>query len=238
MEFKGLEKNSVIEWPGKIVAVAYTGRCNFRCPFCQNKDLVLNPEKIPTISEEEIIDYLESNEKWLDGISITGGEPTLHASLPDFARKIKERGFEFGLETNGTNPQMVKELIEKELVDYIALDVKAPLVWEKYKEAIGVDNKEFLEKIKETMNILQNSEVEYEARTTVVPRLLDEEDLEKIGGQIKEKVDKFYLQQFIPENTLDKEYENIEPYTDQKLKEIRDQLKKHFEICKVRNIQF
>lgn len=123
-------------------------------------------------------------------------------------------------------------------MDYIALDVKAPLVWEKYKEAIGVDNKEFLEKIKETMNILQNSEVEYEARTTVVPRLLDEEDLEKIGGQIKEKVDKFYLQQFIPENTLDKEYENIEPYTDQKLKEIRDQLKKHFEICKVRNIQF
>lgn len=89
MEFKGLKKSSFIEWPGKIVAVAYTGGCNFRCPFCQNKDLVLNPESIPTIGEQEVIDHLESKRRWLDGLMITGGEPTLHPSLPNFCKKSK-----------------------------------------------------------------------------------------------------------------------------------------------------
>ncbi|KXA94363.1 hypothetical protein AKJ65_04655 [candidate division MSBL1 archaeon SCGC-AAA259E19] len=236
MEFKGLKKSSLIEWPEKIVSVAYTGGCNFRCPFCQNKDLVLNPEEIPTIEGEEVIDHLESKRRWLDGLMITGGEPTLHSSLPDFCRKVKDDGFEVGVETNGTRPEMLKELTEEGLVDYLAIDIKAPLSWNRYKEAIGVDDEELFEKIRTTLENLQNWNVDYEFRTTVVPGLLDEKDLMKIAEQVKDKTDKYYLQQFIAENTLDEKYENVEPFSPEKLKRVRDEIEDYFEICEIRNL--
>lgn len=236
MEFKGLKKSSLIEWPKKIVAVAFTGGCNFRCPFCQNKDLVLNSEKLPTIKEEEVIAHLKSKEKWLDGLAISGGEPTLHPSLPDFAQRVKENGFDFGLETNGTDPKMVNELIKNELVDYFFIDIKAPLRWERYKEAIGVDNKTLFENLKKTMKLLKNSEIDYEYRTTAVPDLLDEADLIEIGKQLRGKTENYYLQQFVPENTLDKKYEQVEPFSAEELKKIRESIKDYFETFKIRNL--
>lgn len=237
MKFKGLEKNSLIEWPGKVVAVAYTGGCNFRCPYCQNSDLVLKPGEIPGIGEEEILDHLRSKEKWLDGLIVTGGEPTLHPSLFNFSQKVKNEGFVFGVETNGTNFDVLKELIEKELVDRIALDIKAPLNWSKYKKAIGVDDKDLFENVKKSIELLQDSDISHEFRTTVVPKLLDTEDLEKIGKKIKGSKN-FYLQQFTPQNTLDQEFEKVEPYPESKLKEIQKKLKEKYNLepCKIRNI--
>lgn len=237
MEFKGLEKSSFIEWPGKVVAIAYTGGCNFRCPYCQNKDLALNVGNQESLDEEEIIDHLLSRQKWLDGVVVTGGEPTLHSSLLSFAQKVKEEGFEFGLETNGSRPEILRDFIGEGLVDRVFLDIKAPLVSEKYKKAIGVDNKKLFEGLKESINLLQKSDVDHEYRTTVVPGIVDGDDLKRIG-KILEGGEEFYLQQFIPQNTLDPDYEDVEPYPDEKLKEMKDRLVEEFdfEVCEIRNI--
>lgn len=237
MDFIGLEKNSLIEWPGNIVAVAYTAGCNFRCPFCQNKDLVLHPQTLSSFSEDKVLNHLEEKEKWLDGAIVTGGEPMLHSGLPEFARKVKERGFGFGVETNGTKPEMLKGLIENGNVDYVSMDIKAPLKWERYKVAIGVSDKDLFEKIKKSINILRDSDVEHEYRTTVVPAFLGESDIFKIANEIKDE-ENYYLQQFSPQNTLDESYEEVEPYPDEKLKKIGEELNEKFDFnnCEVRNI--
>ncbi|KXB04705.1 hypothetical protein AKJ49_01800, partial [candidate division MSBL1 archaeon SCGC-AAA382A03] len=229
MLFKGLNKNSLIEWPSKVVAVAYTGSCNFRCPFCQNKELVLEPEKLPDIKEKEIIKHLKKKRKWLDGLMVTGGEPTIHSNLPNVARQLKEEEFLFGIETNGSNPQMLIEMMKENLLDRVALDIKAPLVWDKYKKAIGRKNPELLQKIKESIDIIQNSDISHEFRTTVVPEILQEKDLQMIGTQIQ-NAEEFNLQQFVPENTLDEKYEKIEPYPEKKLEKMKKQLLEKCEI--------
>ncbi len=237
MKFKGLEKNSVIEWPGKVVSVAYTGVCNFRCPYCQNSDLVLSPESIPSIEGEEVLEHLRSKEKWLDGLIVTGGEPTLHSSLLNFSKKVKEEGLLFGIETNGTNYDFLKKFIEKDLVDRISLDIKAPLVWEKYRKAIGVDDKELFENVKKTVKLLKETDIPHEFRTTVVPKILSLEDLEDIGKEI-EGSENYYLQQFSPENTLEQEFEEVEPYSEEELKEIQKKLKEKYNLqpCEIRNL--
>lgn len=236
MEFKGLEKSSFIEWTGKAVAVAFTGGCNFRCPFCQNKDLVLNPEKIPTITGEEVLEHLESKRRWLDGLAITGGEPTLHSSLMNFSKKVKDAGFEVALETNGSNPSVIEKMISEELVDYFFIDIKASLDWKEYQKAIGVDDKSLFDNLKKTINILKNSDLDYEFRTTVVPGLIEEEELIEIADQIKEKTDNYYIQQFTPQNTLVKKYEKFDPIPEEDLLEVRDKIKDNFEKCEVRNL--
>ncbi len=237
MKFKGFEKNSLIEWPGKVVSVAYTGRCNFRCPFCQNSDLVTRPEDLPDIDEEEVLDHLESKKEWLDGLMITGGEPTLHSSLFSFSKKVKNLDLLFGIETNGTNYKFLKRLLEKNQVDRISMDIKAPLKWDKYKEVIKIEDKELFENILKSIDLIKKSDISYEFRTTVVPKLLDKEDLEKIGEEIEES-DHFYLQQYSPENTLNEEFKNIEPYSEEKLKSIQKTLKEKYNLspCKIRNL--
>jgi len=235
MEFKGFEKLSLIEYPGKIVAVVFTGGCNFRCPFCQNPDLVLNSAKLPSICEEEVINYLISKRKWLDGLAITGGEPTIHKGLPDFLAKVKKVGFLVELETNGSEPLMMKDLIDNHLIDYVAMDIKSPLVWEKYKEAAGIDNKELFERVKQSLKLLLKSRVRYEFRTTVVPGLLTEEDIIKIAERIK-GAKRYVLQQFIAEKTLQENYKNIKPYSLEELEKIKKRVESFFGVCQVRGV--
>jgi len=237
IEIKGFNKYSLIEYPGKISAVIFLSRCNFRCPFCQNPDLVLNYKSLPSINPKEILNYLSLNEKWVDALSITGGEPTLHRNLPDFIKEIKKKGFLVQLETNGTNPQMMEELIKKHLVNYVALDVKAPLIRDKYREVSGINTKEnnFFEKVKESIKILLNSKIDYEFRTTVIPVLLDKEDIITLAAQIK-GAKKYVLQQFIPKNTLNKDYQKIRPYSKEELEQIKKEIESYFEVCELRGI--
>ena len=237
IEIKGFNKYSLIEYPGKISAVIFLSRCNFRCPFCQNPDLVLNYKSLPSINPKEILNYLSLNEKWVDALSITGGEPTLHRNLPDFIKEIKKKGFLVQLETNGTNPQMMEELIKKHLVNYVALDVKAPLIRDKYREVSGINTKEnnFFEKVKESIKILLNSKIDYEFRTTVIPVLLDKEDIITLAAQIK-GAKKYVLQQFIPKNTLNKDYQKIRPYSKKELEQIKKEIESYFEVCELRGI--
>ena len=228
---KGFQKLSLIEYPGKIVAIVFVGKCNFRCPFCYNMDLVKNYKKLPDIPEKEIIDFMSKRRGLLDGIAITGGEPTIQKGLSAFIEKIKDMGFLAMIETNGSNPKILKQLIKRKLVDYIAMDIKAPL--ENYDKATGVKvNKK---KIQESIDIIRNSEVDYEFRTTVVPKLFNKKDALAIGKWLKGSKH-YYLQQFRPERTLDKSFEKVKAYSPEKLKEFAKIMKPYFESISVRSI--
>jgi len=219
MEIKGLIDLSLVDWDGKVSSVLFLPCCNFRCPFCQNPALVLHPEREETIPLERVEDYLKKQRKWIDGVCITGGEPTLHSDLPDLCSKLKEMGFMVKVDTNGTNPTMVKELIEKKLVDYVALDIKAPLNVEKYSRAIGVNAEKLLDKVKETMRILMGSKMDYEFRTTVVPTIHEEKDIEEICRGIR-GCKKYVLQKFdvsLGKKTLDPEFSKLKPFTNEEV---------------------
>lgn len=235
MEFKGFIKTSLIEYPGKIVSVVFTAGCNFRCPFCQNPALVLSPDSLPSISSEKVIEHLISKKKWLDGLVISGGEPMIHQALFDFIGKIKEEGFLVAIESNGSNPEMLKDLITDKLIDYVALDIKAPLVWEKYERAAGINDEDLLRKVKESVGVLfeLNSDIDYELRTTVVPGLVEEEDILAVARQIR-GAKRYVLQQFLPRITLDKQYERIKPYSKEALERMRKKAEGYVEICQVR----
>lgn len=213
MEIKGFVGVSLSDWDGNVSSVIFLPSCNMRCPFCYNKGLVVHPEKMPTIEHGRIENYLETNRKWIDGVVITGGEPTLHADLPNLCERIKKMGFRVKVDTNGTNPAMLSRLIGEQLVDYVALDVKAPLNVEKYSKACGLSANQFIEKIKQTIQTLLNDAVQYEFRTTVVPTLHQMEDIDAICRAIR-GCKKFALQAFKSEvEMINAEYQNIKPFS-------------------------
>lgn len=230
IEVKGWQKTSLIDYPGKMCSVIFLPYCNFRCPFCQNPGLVKNPEEQPSISVEEVVEYIESKKEWIDGVCVTGGEPTMHKDLPELLEKFKSIGVFVKLDTNGSNPEMLKELIKKGLLDYVAMDIKAPL--EKYHIAAGV--KVDTEKIKESINIIKNSGIDYEFRATVVPRLHKKEDLQKMAELVK-GAKKFAIQQFRPNITLDESFQKEKPYSNEELEEFKEMLKGFFEKIEVRS---
>lgn len=230
VEVKGIQKLSLVDYPGKLCATIFLGGCNFRCPYCYNKQLILEPEKIPTIPEEQVLNFLKERNGFLDGVCICGGEPTLHSDLSEFIRKIKKLGYSIKLDTNGSNPEMLKKLFEEELVDYVAMDIKAPL--EKYEEVSGV--KVDIEKLKESIELIRGNSIEFEFRITAVPGLVNERDLIRIGELLKGSK-RFFIQQFRPKNTLVKRYENVKPYSQEELENFADKLKPYFEHCGVRN---
>ncbi len=235
MEFKGLQKISLLDYPGKIAAIVFVGGCNFRCGFCYNRDLVLNHQALPSVSEEEVLEYLEKNKDWLDGLEITGGEPTIHPDLPSFLEKVKKLGYSVKLDTNGSNPKMLAELLEKHLVDYVAMDVKAPLVEDKYQAAIGIQANGALEEVEKSIELLRGSNgFDYEFRTTVVPGLTSKDDITLITQRIK-NAKKYCLQQFKSNGShVDEKYSNIAPCPLGFLQEIQKQIAPHFQACKVR----
>jgi pyruvate formate lyase activating enzyme len=236
VDFKAFQKISLLDYPGKIAAIAWVGGCNFRCPFCYNRDLVLSPDALSSISEIQILDSLVVMRAWVDGLVVTGGEPTIYTGLPDFLARVKELGLLVKLDTNGSNPQMLEEVLEKHLVDYVAVDVKAPLHAEKYGRATGLGNGgKISEAVKRSIDLLLNShEVDYEFRTTVVPNLLDEDDLLAIAEELK-GARRYYLQQFRGTRThVDERYAGLVPYPIEELEEIRRKVAGYFGICGVR----
>jgi len=217
MEIKGFVDVSLVDWDGRVASVLFLPRCNLRCPYCYNSTLVLHPEDLPTVPFKEIGDYLKQHRDWIDGVVITGGEPTVHGDLPNLCSKLKDIGFLVKLDTNGTNPSMVRTLIEKGMVDYIALDVKAPLKEEKYPAVSGVDTKILLEKIRETVETLLDSKVEYEFRTTLVPTLHEKADVEEICMEIR-GCQKYVIQNFKGGvETINPNFKGLKPFTDREM---------------------
>jgi len=197
MRIAGLQKVSLLDFPGRIAATVFLPGCNMRCPFCHNALLVLpgeNPD--PGMTELEFLDFLQTRPGKLDGVCVTGGEPTLHKELPELLRKIKDMGFQIKLDTNGTNPQMLSALMAEGLLDYVAMDIKnSP---EKYPVTCGADR---LEPVKESAALLLKGNVAYEFRTTVVRQLHTLEDLEKIGKWLA-GAKRYYIQQFVDSGHL------------------------------------
>jgi pyruvate formate lyase activating enzyme len=213
LEIKNFVPLSCVDWDGKVSAVIFLPNCNFRCPFCHNTALVLDPEKLETKSFEEIRQHLRENKGWLDGIVITGGEPTINETLPSLCRQFKELGVGVKLDTNGTNPAMVERLVEEALVDYVALDVKAPLNVGAYSTAAGVNAENLMAHVEKTIQILLEGSVDYEFRTTLVPMIHGEEGLKQICGRIK-GCRKYVLQNFIGDvETLDPKLRNVKPFS-------------------------
>ena len=231
IQIGGLQKLTLIDYPGRLAATVFLCGCNFRCPFCYSSELVL-PEKIkkqPKISEKEFSKFLRERRGLLEGLCITGGEPTLNKDLPDFIKKIKKMGFLVKLDTNGSNPKMLKDLIKESLIDYVAMDIKGPK--ERYNEFVGGKNN--IEKIQESINILRENKVDSEFRSTIVPVLHRKEDVLKMAKWIR-GAKRYYLQNFRPERTIDPKFEKIKPYSQEFLLEIQKAIAPFFEICQVR----
>lgn len=202
--FHGLNKLSLVDYPGLMSCILFTGGCNFRCPWCQNGPLVLAPWTQPTIDNGEILAFLEKRNGMLDGVVVTGGEPTLQKDLPDFIRKIKDIGLLVKLDTNGTNPGMLRSLVEGGLVDYVAMDIKNSLPG--YARTAGLD---FLDTspIEESVAFLKEGRVDWEFRTTVVRGLHYERNFHEIGAWLA-PCRRYFLQSFAPsEDTISKGWE-------------------------------
>jgi len=192
MRIIGFQKTTLLDFPGKVAATIFTPGCNFRCPYCQNGD-ILNPGgEIEEFSEEEIFKTLEKRKGVLDGVAITGGEPTLQKDLPDFIKKIRSLGLMVKLDSNGTNPKMLKTLLNDNLVDYVAMDIKHSR--EKYNEVAVMKNFNLAD-IEESVSLLINSGKDFEFRTTVTGNLMSTEDFENIGRWIQ-GAKAYYLQQY------------------------------------------
>ncbi len=227
----GLQKLTLIDYPNKLAATVFLAGCNFRCFWCYSRELVL-PEEIkkqPKISEKDFFDFLKERKGLLEGCVLCGGEPTINKDLPEFCKKIKKLGYLVKLDTNGSNPQMIKKLIGKKLIDYVAMDVKLPK--ERYPEIF--EEKVNIEDIEESIKILKEEKIDSEFRTTVVPTILEKEDIIKIAQWIG-PAQRYYLQNFRAEKTIDPKFEKIKPYSQEYLLKIQKIISPLFEICQVR----
>ncbi|OIN97152.1 anaerobic ribonucleoside-triphosphate reductase activating protein [Candidatus Desantisbacteria bacterium CG1_02_38_46] len=240
---KGIIETSLLDWEGKVVTTLFTPGCNFRCPYCQNAGLVLRPRRYKTISLSTIADHLLKYKNWIDGICLTGGEPCLYEDIDEFLQEIKRLKFGVKLDTNGAFPEVIERLIRKKLVDYVAMDVKAPIENSskleaqssklkddvvaglalqketKYQKATGI--KVDIEKIKESINIIMKSKIDYEFRTTVVPTLHTPEDILAIARWIN-GAKKYSLQNFSNKEPMNPDFKKIIPYKREELEEMKN----------------
>ena len=219
MKFSGLQKVSLIDYPNKIASVLFTPGCNLRCGFCHNWRIAVDP-KPPFLQEAVALEILERRKKYVDAVVVTGGEPCMHRELPRFLVKLKERGFLVKLDTNGFYPEVLKECLPS--VDYVALDVKTSL--EKYKLLGAQDTTGLLR----TVEMLKAGKVAYEFRTTVVPELITAGDMTRICELVK-GAKTHALQQFMPQDTLDKHFEGLKPYAPEVINEFAGTMKNYAE---------
>lgn len=218
LKIGGMQKMTLLDYPGKAACTIFLSGCNFKCPFCHNRDLVFIPEGYEFFEVSEVLAYLEKRKGILDGVCISGGEPLLQENLQLLIEKIRELGYQVKLDTNGGYPQRLKNVVEKGLVDYVAMDVKnSP---EKYAQTLGMNPEAFnLEPIKESMEFLKSCGIEHEFRTTVVRELHTAEDLKAIGEWLGPD-ETYYLQQFTDAGNVIQS--GFTAYTKEEMEELRD----------------
>ncbi len=256
MKIHGLNKLTLLDYPGHMACLIFTGACNYRCPFCHNASLVLNPNSQPAISEDEIFAFLQSRKGILEGVCISGGEPTLQADLPEFIRKIRAMDLHVKLDTNGSRPGILKALLEEGILDYVSMDIKnAP---ERYLTTIGIPaephgsddftdncdahrnipgfNNLITDSVRQSAELLMQSSIPYEFRTTVVKELHSEEDLLTIGKWLN-GARAYYLQSFRDSETLvGADFGQFHAYEPEQMRAFRDMLKPYFKTVDVRGI--
>lgn len=224
----GIQKTTLVDYPGEVAATIFTIGCNFRCSFCHNPNIVKGISRV--IPEKDILSFLRNRKKLLSAVCITGGEPTNQSDLVGFIKKLKHLGYLVKLDTNGNRPELLERLIKNKLVDYLAMDIKAP--WRKYEKIIG--RKSNLEKIKKSVTIIKKSGLPHEFRSTVLPSLHTPKDIVAMARQVK-GADKFFLQQFqTAQNLVNDDFVGANTYTKKELNEIIQEFKDWFRVCKVR----
>jgi pyruvate formate lyase activating enzyme len=222
VSIKGFIETSFVDWPGKICSVIFFPRCNFRCRYCHNADLILRPETFEDIEPASIGDRLRSLRGWIDGVCVTGGEPTLHSCLPDVLSAIKRSGVQAKLDTNGSNPDILADLIKQGLVDYVAMDVKSSLDENSYCKIIQTPN--MLESVKKSVSILLSGSVEYEFRVTVVPQYHGPEDIYALARELNGAA-RLRVQNFSPsEHVLDPAFQTLSGYTEEDIELIQSRV--------------
>lgn len=221
MKIGSLQRVSLIDYPGLISAVVFLQGCNFRCSYCHNPELVDPALFKASMKESDVMEFLDSRKGKLDAVAITGGEPTIQDGLADFIREIKKKNYAVKIDTNGSQPQIINALLQEKLIDYIAMDIKAPL--DKYKDIVKVAVNQ--DAIKESVRIILKAQIPYEFRTTIVASQLDENDILQIGRMIN-GASRYVLQMFVPSKTLDNRFLKEKSFPYEKLEKIKGRLEK------------
>jgi len=216
MVIAGLQNLSLVDFPGHLAAVVFTQGCNFKCGYCHNPDLITF-DKRPGLSQEEVLNRILRHNKIIEGVVVTGGEPGIHADLPELMKRLKSTGLKVKLDTNGSNPSQLEQLLREQLLDYIAIDIKTSFS----KYSLVTDQKDIETLVKKSIHITMSSEVPYEFRTTCVPGIIDGDDLREIGEEVK-GAKKYTLQQFRALKTYDKTFLKVTPYDKETLYHFRD----------------
>lgn len=228
MKIGGIQKLSLVDYPNKTCAALFTIGCNMRCGYCHNPELVLPERYADTIPEEDILAFLATRVGKLQGVAISGGEPTMHDDLPEFIKRVRKLGFLIKLDSNGTNPQMLKSLFRDNLIDYIAMDIKGAL--RNYQEIVArpVD----LRAIQESIRLIKTSGVDHEFRTTVVKSQISWDDFDEIGRLVAGSP-RFALQKFRPTRTLNLQFLNETTYTDEEFDTLKEKMERYVDVCVV-----
>ena len=230
MRIAAVQRTTLLDYPGKIACTVFLPGCNLRCPFCHNAGLVVPERQDPdTTTEEELMAFLNRRRGKLDGVCITGGEPTIHKELPELIRKIRSLGFLVKLDTNGSNPQMLKSLIEEKVLDYVAMDIKSSP--DRYQEICG--GIDILSQARESVQILKQGKVPYEFRTTVSHPWHDEQVMEEIGKWLQ-GADQYFLQEFVDSGNL--VGSGSTPLTEQEIKTLQRIAEKYIPNTRIRGI--
>jgi len=227
MEFFGIQKVTLIDFPGEFACTLFTLGCNLRCPYCHNPELVIKDNTIQSIKWDEIYSYLEKRKSVLGGVCITGGEPLMHNEIIEVTEEIKALGLKIKIDTNGFFPENLKKI----KADYIAMDIKTSL--DKYNLVDSNYNEDKKKLLKDSINYIIESGIEHEFRTTAAPEIIEIDDIEKIAKLLK-GAKKYYIAQFRPQKTLDSRWENVMPYPIEVLEKMRDIVKEHDIDCELR----
>lgn len=229
MNIAGLQKMTLLDYPGRIACTVFLPGCNLRCPFCHNASLVLPDREKDVITEESLLEFLHGRKKKLDGVCITGGEPTLYIDLPELLKKVKDMGFQVKLDTNGTNPKMLRQILQDGLCDYVAMDIKnCP---DKYTATCG--GVDVLAQVKDSVSLLMASGMEYEFRTTVMHPYHTPEDLEKIGRWLQ-GAKRYFIQGFVDSGDLLSQ--ECEALTETQVKALKDAVQTYIPTTQLRGM--
>ncbi|MFH1423000.1 MAG: anaerobic ribonucleoside-triphosphate reductase activating protein [Planctomycetota bacterium] len=227
---KGFIRNTLIDWEGRIASEIFLPGCNFRCPYCHSPHLVVSPNTLEAIPFYAVREYLKENRDWVDSIIISGGEPTIHAEIDSLASELKSIDVAVKLDTNGSNPDKLASLIDSRLIDFVSVDIKAPLN-EKYNIAAGIEVDVSL--ISDSISIIKNSDIAYEFRTTACSVFTSEEDILKIAETIA-GAKLYVLQEFVPGNCLSSSLNSYKSFSRDELKKIAEKASIHVEECFLR----
>ena len=228
MNIAGIQKLSLLDYPGKVACTVFLSGCNLRCPYCHNAELISGKYAVENILQSDLMKFLDSRVGKIDGVCISGGEPTLSSDLPELMKSVRKKGFSVKLDTNGTNPEMLKKLIDEKLIDYVAMDIKNSRIH--YNETCGA---EVLPPVKKSVYLLMNGNIDYEFRTTVCKTLHTLNDMKDIGLWLK-GAKRYFLQQFVDSDNVP--CKGLKPFSPEEMTQLENAVLPYIPNTRIRGL--